>query len=641
MSGGREVKSVRVSFLLLFFSLSLRLFAQEGGAQGIFTSGVGARALGLGGAYVAYPQDPTAIFWNPAGLDHLQQKSLTLFHTSLPAGAKYNFIGYVHPTINIGTFGIGMLRIGVGDIPERDEYNLQVGTFSFSQTELLFSYSKQIPFSLSIGLNFKVESQSFSTRDKKSDLGVGVDLGILYKPEFTNLLLRNSSLGLCIQNAVSPRLKPGERTDYIPHNIKFGIAKLMPMGRWGSGINLFLDFDKGDIAPLKFHLGSEYLYQGKAMLRFGINDGQFAFGAGAVLGIFQLDYSYGRFSENEFSPNHRLSLTVSFGKTKAELIKLAQEKRMREIEEEVVRRAERERQERIATLMAEGKQCFESQDYLSAQVKFSQILELDRGNRQAQEWLAKTNEKIRKLQERELAERMARIRAERERKEIKKFVEEHFNKGLKFYEKGDYNRAIAEWKTALTKQPDNELIGDYVKKAKAALIKKIKGLIRKADTLAKKKKYTEAIDLLKQAEALGMKDEELKRRLGTKIASLEKRMNFLDFYEQGLTYYQAGNYRAAMEAFKKARALEPTNERIKYYYREAEARALARDQEMPPEVLRRFNKALNLYMEGKYEKAIDIWEELRSIQPYNKRILNAIDRAKAELQKRHFRNKGK
>jgi len=40
--------------------------------------GIGARAIGMGGAYVSIAQDPSAIFWNPAGLININHVELFL-----------------------------------------------------------------------------------------------------------------------------------------------------------------------------------------------------------------------------------------------------------------------------------------------------------------------------------------------------------------------------------------------------------------------------------------------------------------------------------------------------------------------------------------------------------------------------------
>jgi len=40
--------------------------------------GIGARAIGLGGAFVSIADDASATFWNPAGLSHITSNRLLL-----------------------------------------------------------------------------------------------------------------------------------------------------------------------------------------------------------------------------------------------------------------------------------------------------------------------------------------------------------------------------------------------------------------------------------------------------------------------------------------------------------------------------------------------------------------------------------
>ena len=42
--------------------------------------GVGARAMGMGSAYVAIADDPTALYWNPAGLASVTKTQVTAMH---------------------------------------------------------------------------------------------------------------------------------------------------------------------------------------------------------------------------------------------------------------------------------------------------------------------------------------------------------------------------------------------------------------------------------------------------------------------------------------------------------------------------------------------------------------------------------
>lgn len=48
-------------------------------------------------------------------------------------------------------------------------------------------------------------------------------------------------------------------------------------------------------------------------------------------------------------------------------------------------------------------------------------------------------------------------------------VDVHFNLGLVYFKKGDFNQAIATWQKALERDPGNELLQEHIDEAKAKL----------------------------------------------------------------------------------------------------------------------------------------------------------------------------
>jgi len=62
-----DFAALREFLLFAFFFLPFAVQGQSGLA--FLKIGVGGRAAGLGEAYVAAANDPTAIYWNAAGLD--------------------------------------------------------------------------------------------------------------------------------------------------------------------------------------------------------------------------------------------------------------------------------------------------------------------------------------------------------------------------------------------------------------------------------------------------------------------------------------------------------------------------------------------------------------------------------------------
>lgn len=126
MKGVGMKKGLLVLFLVTIFSVT-SLFA-----NGLSLNSIGPRALGMGGAMVGLADDPTAIYWNPAGLAG-QNSSLYAFGTDIiPFGtykanssdfgyppdyfvidAKTKANNYASPNL-FANYNMGKLALGLG-----------------------------------------------------------------------------------------------------------------------------------------------------------------------------------------------------------------------------------------------------------------------------------------------------------------------------------------------------------------------------------------------------------------------------------------------------------------------------------------------------------------------------------------------
>jgi len=461
---------------------------------------------------------------------------------------------------------------------------------------------------------------------------VGAELGFLYQPNFSNAGLQNLSIGLNIQNAYQAHLKPGEESEAQPRTFRLGVARAVRLQE-ENALTFFMDFDKGTHSPLRFHVGSEYSYQDRAMLSLGFNDGQIAFGAGAAYQNLQLDYSYARFTAGELGSSHRVSLTFTFGKTKEELIQIAKEEEARRVEREVAERLEWQRKQDIEENMRLGQQAFGQGDYREAFVRFSAVLQIDGSHPEALAMIDKTNQKLEEQREEEFMKKFQAQVAERGRLETLSYINEHIERGVKYLQVGNFRGALAEWNLVRERDPENALAREWINKAREELQRKVRTLLGKADDFARRNQYPEAMRVLDEARTLTLDEEELRKTVMEKISQYEKQLNVLGVYQQGLNYYMQKDFKAAREAFARAMELDPKNARIRQYYERAKARAQAIVQEMPPEILRQYRQGQAYFLEGKYQEALQVWNELLQLQPYNKRILDSIDEAEARLQK--------
>ena len=73
---------MKTKFFLTVFLAALLCFAQTSSAQlagaDFNATGGGARARGMGGAFMGVADDATAIFWNPAGISHVKKTEFTI-----------------------------------------------------------------------------------------------------------------------------------------------------------------------------------------------------------------------------------------------------------------------------------------------------------------------------------------------------------------------------------------------------------------------------------------------------------------------------------------------------------------------------------------------------------------------------------
>ncbi len=131
-----------LSLLSSFLALS-NVFAA--GEPGEFMSwGAGARSLGMANAYTGVADDVYATYWNPAALGALQNNEIGAFHAGLWEDTIYDFLAYVHPILDKGTFGISVIRLYSGGADKRDDNNVSLGTFANQQMALGASYGTNI-----------------------------------------------------------------------------------------------------------------------------------------------------------------------------------------------------------------------------------------------------------------------------------------------------------------------------------------------------------------------------------------------------------------------------------------------------------------------------------------------------------------
>ncbi len=335
-------------YFVLLNLISVSAFAQSAKYSNEFLNvGVGARAIGMGKAYVASADDVTAAYWNPAGLVGLSGRhEAGLMHAQYFAGiAKFDYFGAASQLDERSAIGVSVLRYGVDDIPNTidlidTEGNInydRISSFSAADYAFLVTYSRSTGVEgLDVGGNMKIIRRIIG--EFASAWGFGVDLAARYKFEnwifaavfrdatstFNAWQFNEDKLMIEVADSVF-NLPPDNSLELTLPRLHLGVARNFPITEKISllaEINASVSFDGRSASLFSSSLigadplaGIELNYGGIVFFRTGIGNLQRivefggkrqlladpSAGLGLNLGNFYIDYAISNISARTIS----------------------------------------------------------------------------------------------------------------------------------------------------------------------------------------------------------------------------------------------------------------------------------------------------------------------------------------------------
>ena len=257
-----------------------------------------ARALGLGGAYVATATDPLGVLWNPAGLSLMDQDELRFENARLFEDTGINSLSLAVPGSRLPSFGVTMVALRSGEFQRTNELNDALGTFETGETAYLLTLAHGITPRLALGANFKVVQQ---TVESSRGAGFGMDVGGIAS------VTRDLRVALALANLGGPSITLRDEPEAYPTVVRGGLALSLFDGRGLVAVQT--DYMKG--LGTRFHAGTEYWI----LPAFGLRAGYSADGSSGGLSYrfaprYQIDYAA---ADHPLGLTHRLGLSLRFG----------------------------------------------------------------------------------------------------------------------------------------------------------------------------------------------------------------------------------------------------------------------------------------------------------------------------------------
>ncbi|MFB0515672.1 MAG: PorV/PorQ family protein [Candidatus Neomarinimicrobiota bacterium] len=309
---------------------------------------IGARAVGMGGAYTCMDNDINSIFWNPAGIAKIDGAALSLSNCQWIADINQYAFTAAYGTGAVGTFGVSFVYYDNGElertIPTLDIENNPEGyyigePFRVQQWAAGIAYARQITDKFAVGGQLKYCYEDFGEMDiivpvindstgyqegwdkeagSENREGVfALDFGTIYYFGFKDL-----RLGMSLRNFAQGVTYAFE-TFSLPLTYKVAIAmnvlSLIPQMDHHSlqvSFATVSPYDGGE----RIHLGCEYLFRNILALRGGYktntDTGALAAGFGLTPRAFgtlnlQFDYAYSE-ADKAFGAIHRFSVGFGF-----------------------------------------------------------------------------------------------------------------------------------------------------------------------------------------------------------------------------------------------------------------------------------------------------------------------------------------
>ena len=268
----------------------------------------------MGGAYSAVADDPSAIYYNPAGTSNLKGKQFLAGYHNYVLDMQSGFLAVTMPLMEKHTLGFFTDYLNFGDFVETDAFGSPIGDFSGGDFLIGVNFSTNLRPDLFLGFNLKFMSESAAGYSAEA---MAADLGILYKfgDDMTTVGLSAYNLGTVLSG-----FSGGDSKDDLPMGVRGGVShalRELPLIVALEGVlpndndpYLNVGMEMYELKPLYLRLG--YSTFGENYKTDSDSDalGGFSFGFGLDYQKYQISYAFMPYLD--LGSSHRVTVIGGF-----------------------------------------------------------------------------------------------------------------------------------------------------------------------------------------------------------------------------------------------------------------------------------------------------------------------------------------
>lgn len=594
---------------LLGVGLSASAVMADNGTESPFMFGAGARELSLGGGAMARSSASSAAFWNPSGLSTADRIYVSGFHSTLyESDVAYQFFSVTVPTLDYGTFSLGVFRLGVSGIERRDDGNLLLGEFSDNRLRFHLAYAARFS-GYDLGASAVLESHSID--DYSATSSPGLNLAASRTFGLSKAVLRDLTLAITLHNVLSPSTKLDEESVKEPLAMDIGAALgIAPVSSGDHRLLLTASGYKSEFDDLRLRAGIEYSFGDLLYLRGGLNDGDPAFGAGLSFKQVTFDYAL---VDRELGSLHMFTLSTGLGPSLSDRRESRRQKQESEFNNLMQDRLTATNKRTVDQLVKTGSRLLDDNDLLGAYQSFDRALLLARGAG---------------LDTTEIATRANDVRARLDEQERLSRFQANLNAAQGRLVDGDFLAARHFAEMALQDSSGSMEAQNVIRRADEAVAESsarerlIEARLLEVDSLLSYGYLEQALTAVQSLERFSESNANVRLAV--------KRVEFERWREKAAGAYARGKFEAAIEAVDSALVQFPGHQWCVEFRREVSSAMNAsaapkpvaeprKPQRLSPELEKEAEAATRAgqkaFEQGKLADAITHWERVERIAP--------------------------